>query len=164
MKKRILTLLMAGIIGVLKAGEDTVKIRLTKADRIRLAAYDDTTRALAALFTAKRKVFGRQMRGCAVAGGVSVLMFVAGGLMLQDDMNNGPGGGMNPANYIGMSMAALGFAGAAAAAVMTGVTALQKNPYTVRKYEKLIALHKAGKPLPEYYAMRIRAYLLKGPE
>jgi hypothetical protein len=40
-----------------------------------------------------------------------------------------------------------------------GISSLELNPYTIKKFNKLLALYKENKSLPDYYRKRINRYL-----
>ena len=132
-------------------------VKLSKIDQIWLAAYDDTTKALAELFTVKRTQMRKYRKTSFVVVGVSAATFAAGGLLLQ--RLNDPAGTYNVVNYLGIPALILGVAGIFTSGVSLGIYSLWINPYTIKKYKKLIEMHKSGKPLPEFYFNKIIPYL-----
>lgn len=138
------------------AQSDSVKseVRLSKNDRIRLAAFDDTTKVLANLFIAERIKISKNNKTCLLVAGASVGAYFLGGLMLQKGLNR-PAGAYNIINYTGLYVMLVGAVGVASSVGALGINAISLSPYTVRKYNRLIAMHKSGKPLPEFYILKI---------
>lgn len=135
------------------------KVKFTKTERIWFAAYDDTTKALATLFVSKRNQINRDQKTILIVCGVSAIALGVGALMLERDLNSSPTAYYNAANYLGLLLALGGALGVFSTAPAAGVGFIRLNPYTVKKYEKLIAMHKSGKPLPEFYVSKITTLL-----
>ncbi len=134
-------------------------VRLNKTEQIMLAAYDDTTRALTILFAEKRNRVQKSRKNSAIIGGISAASFVAGGLMVQSDLNSSSTASYNPENYVGMIFLLGGTVGVVYAVASFGISSLELNPYTIKKFNKLLALYKENKSLPDYYRKRINRYL-----
>jgi hypothetical protein len=124
------------------------EMKRTKSERIWEVVTDDTTRALAALFTSKRREISGLQIDMLFLGGVGLLVYSGGYGMLLASRD------WRAASF-GLLVMVVG-----AASFITGVAlyisyALEKNPYTIRKYERLIEMHKRGRPLPEFYTLRL---------
>lgn len=135
------------------------RIQLEQIEQSISYPQDDTIAAITRLFAQHRDRYSRNIRAAGIVGGISVLSYLGGGMIFKDEMSNGPGGPMNPANYDGLGMMFIGVVGAGTSTVMAGVALLKKNPYTKKKYQKLIEWHKSGKPLPDFYLKRIQPFL-----
>lgn len=147
------------IISLPLIAQDQIKQKLTKNDRILQAAYDDSTRALAQLFLVKRKSCREMLKVSNTTSGIGIVVAAGGIVILENDMNQGPGGPFNPVNYRGFGLMAMGVTVALSSGIVTGVALVKKNPYTVKKYRILVDWHKAGKPWPDFYMKRVAPYL-----
>ncbi|MBX2946267.1 MAG: hypothetical protein KF725_10570 [Cyclobacteriaceae bacterium] len=141
------------------AQEGLPVVKLTKGERMWLAAYDDTTKALAWLFINKRNVHTKNQKPLYLVLGASTAAMIGGGLMLERDLNSSPTATYDQANYAGLTLMFVGTAGVLASGTALGISYIALNPYTVKKYDRLLALHKANKPLPEFYVKRMTPYL-----
>lgn len=130
------------------------RARTSKAERIRQAVFNDTTEALANLFLAKRSMVRKTNRVVLIAGAASAAIFLTGGLLAQE-----AGTPYSPDFIVGFPMVFTGAVGILTSGVVAGVNNLRLNPYTLRKYEKLVAMQRSGIPLPEFYARRVSPYL-----
>jgi len=155
--KILLTFATVAVLALLNcsfayAQTDSLKIKknkISKNDYMLLLAYDDTTKAIAELFVAKRKKINRSLRAGCIATGISVAMYYTGGLMMMAGEN------VNPVFYIGFPIMFLGGFGTIGSIIVTGINLLRLSPYTFRKYIRLLEMHRSGIPLPEFYAERI---------
>ncbi len=123
--------------------------KLTKNEKILELAYNDTTRVLAFLFTQKRDATksqtNRALKGIAISSGVAL---VGSAIMLSN-----PDSGVIVAS--GLTPVLLGTGGVIFFSGVWIVSKLRKNPYTLKKFKKLIALSKEGKSIPAFYKQRI---------
>ncbi|MFN3839393.1 MAG: hypothetical protein ACK4RF_01685 [Cyclobacteriaceae bacterium] len=142
-------------------------VRLKKSERIYLAAYDDTTRALATLFLVKRhKIIGPpsptdferyttgfNMEAMWIAFGVSSAVFVAGMFMVNQNTDTVGDDGMIAVIPLigGMCMLSTG--------INLAVQYILLSPYTVRRYFKLLDTYTSGGQLPRSYTKRMAKYL-----
>lgn len=145
-------------IAFAQADLDQPQTKLTKNDRILLTVYDDTTRAIAALFITKRNNIKKGLKTTAIVGGVSASLFLIGGLVFEQNINT-PAGSYNPSNYAGLGIMFFGAAGVLASAASLPVQFLLLNPYTMKKHHKLMKIYRSGRPLPEFYKRNLSAYL-----
>ncbi len=147
--------------------ENDKPVRLKKHERIYMAAYDDTTRALANLFLVKRhKIIGPYSPGEAeryllgfdmtttwIVFGVSTAVLTTGLIMAE---NRDTGTSEENYNFV---IPFIGAAGMIGSGLTLGVQYLLLTPYTVRKYFKLLEAYKDDGSLPRYYEKRIAKYL-----
>lgn len=132
--------------------------KLSKVDKIWLAAYDDTTKALAQLFILKRKAFNSKQKINYLVAGISTATLVAGGLILKQDLNE-PNATYEAENYAGLIFMLVGSSGIIYSVSASIVNFLQLNPYTLKKFERVLALHQEGKPIPPFYQKRLTKFL-----
>jgi hypothetical protein len=135
-----------------------LKQKLSKTDKISFAAYDDTTQALAQLFIAKRHTFNQKQEINYWIVGVSAATFVAGGILLQQDLNE-PNATYNPTNYAGLVLMFVSSGGMIYSTASSLLNFLRLNPYTLRKYERLLVLYQKGEPIPRFYQKRLVKFL-----
>lgn len=140
------------------AQSDLDQTKLTKNDRILLTVYDDTTRAIAALFITKRNNIKKGLKTTAIVGGVSASLFLIGGLVFEQNINT-PTGTYNTSNYAGLVIMFFGAAGVIGSAAALPVQFLRLNPYTMKKHDKLLKIYRSGRPLPEFYKKKLSTYL-----
>ncbi len=138
----------------------TREIKLSKNERIRSLAYDDTTKAFASLFISKREALRGKQKKDLIVFGISTGIFLAGGLMLVASDN--PNFKYRPILYVGFPIMFIGGFGMLGAPLSAGLHELMLNPYSIRKYKRLIEIHKSGKPLPEFYLQKLQPYLGSG--
>jgi hypothetical protein len=126
--------------------------KLTKNEKILELAYNDTTRALAFLFTHMREVTNdqstRALKGIVISSGVAL---VGGAIMASN-----PDSGVIVAS--GLTPLLIGTGGILVFSSTWLISKLRKNPYTVKKFEKLITLCKEGKTIPVFYLQRMEKY------
>jgi hypothetical protein len=125
------------------------KSKLSKEEKFLHLVYNDTTQALANLFILKRHHYRSKDKTALIGMGISTGVFLLGGAMLasESDSEIVTGAGLLPL-----------FAGAAGGVVFIsyfGLVQLAKSPYSFKKFVKVVALLKEGKPLPEFYAQRL---------
>lgn len=147
-----------GFSQLLLAQSSNPQPELSKTDKIFIAAYDDTTSALAELFVAKRYAHNNKQKVNYWIAGVSAATFVAGGLMLQNDLND-PYATYNPKNYAGLILMFVSSGGFIYSTISSLFNFLRFNPYTLRKYEQLLALYREGKPIPRFYQKKLIKFL-----
>lgn len=131
-------------------------VKLSKHDRIWLAADDDTTKALALLFIKKRNDLDKTLIKSSVVGITSLAAFAFGALMLE---NNSHSPGIADGHAFGVIFVFGGATGVLCSGVTLILTALLKRAYTLKKYESLLAAYRAGMSLPRFYKKRIQRYL-----
>lgn len=164
-----LTLLAVGLFlcdQVKAQNENQQVVRLKKHERIYLAAYDDTTRALADLFLAKRhqiigphstnefeRCIGLHMKTNWIVLGVSSAVLVTGLVMAG---NTPPSEGQEDFSFF---IPMIGGVGMIASGITLSAQYLMLTPYTVKKYFKLLELYQGEGKLPKYYTKRISKYL-----
>ncbi|QOI97541.1 MAG: hypothetical protein HRU69_08575 [Flammeovirgaceae bacterium] len=161
-----ITLLLLPLSSVFSQTDSSGTIRLKKYERIYLAAYDDTTRALATLFLAKRqqiigphttseieRYIGLNMKTNWIVFGVSSVVLVTGLVMAG---NAPPSEGQEDISFL---IPLLGAMGMIASGINLGAQYILLTPYTVKKYFRLVEKYQAEGQLPPYYAKRIRKYL-----
>ncbi len=136
------------------AQSEKPKVKLTKSEKIWMTAYDDTTRALARLFIKKRDAQQKKQKTMYIALGVSSVALIGGGLLLTSDLNSSTSS-YSPTNYTGLGLMLAGSAGVIISSTSLGISFISLNPYTQKKYNKLIDMHKEKKPLPEFYLKRM---------
>lgn len=153
------SILACTMASVAFAQDEEPNIRLTKNEKIWIAAYDDTTKALATLFLNKRHQIRKEQETGYFVLGASVAVLGAG-LMLSS-RNSPSGSGSVPEEDMDMSFVPLllGFSGVMWSGITLGGNALLLHPYSVKKYHKLVDLHAAGQPLPRFYTKRLTPFL-----
>ncbi|MBX2945949.1 MAG: hypothetical protein KF725_08950 [Cyclobacteriaceae bacterium] len=153
------TVLTSTLASVAFAQEEKPNIKLTKTEKIWIAAYDDTTKALATLFLNKRHQIRKEQETGYYVLGASVVV-LGTGLMLSSH-NSPTGSGVAIEQDMDMSFVPLllGFSGVMWSGITLGGNALMLHPYTVKKYNKLVGLHAAGQPLPRFYTKRLTPFL-----
>lgn len=139
--------------------QDEIKPRLRKNERILLAAYDDTTRALARLFIDKREACRRRLYTTGVIGGVAAFTAASAELILENYSAQGPGGQVDPEYSLVLGIMVVGVVCIISSGIVTGLTLILKNPYTIKKYLILIDWYRAGRPWPDFYQKRVVPYL-----
>lgn len=149
------TVLACALAHVADAQEDKPVVKLTKTEKIWGAAYDDTTKALASLFIKKRNIHTKSQKTMYVVLGASTAAMIGGGLMLESDLNSSPTASYDQANYAGFILMLAGTTGVLASSVTLASSYIGLNPYTLKKYDRLIDLHKANNTLPEFYLKRM---------
>jgi len=150
------------------AQEDREKsVRLKKHERIYLAAYDDTTRALATLFLVKRHritgpaapneaqryLLGFDMTATWIVFGVSTAVLTTGLIMVENSSTDS-----NEESF-GFLIPLVGGAVMIGSGLTLGIQYLLLTPYSVRKYFKLLEAYKENGKLPRYYEKRLAKYL-----
>lgn len=138
-----------------KAGRENI----SKNDKIYSMAYDDTTRALAALFISKRIKIHHDQKTSIILLSASGAAFLVGGLMLSDDLSSS--GTTSAANYAGYGIMLVGAFGIIVSATTTGINQLRLNPYTLRKYERVMKMYKNNEPIPEFYSKKVNLIMQK---
>jgi len=133
---------------------DNPELKLSKSDRMWLAAYDDTTKALALLFIARRNKANKQNEINYIVAGVSSAVLLTGVLLSERNPNQTPDGVSMDFLFpllgsVGLLSAGIGFIG----------NAVELHPYTIKKYHRLLEQHTDSKPLPPFYQKRITKYL-----
>lgn len=158
--KQITIVLFALIysLAIAQTPQQNPELKLSKIDKIWLAAYDDTTKALAQLFIAKRNSFNREQKINYLVAGISAATLVAGGLMLKEDLSE-PNATYNPVSYTGFIFMFVGSSGIIYSSVASLINFLQLNPYTLKKYERVLARYKEGQPIPPFYQKRLSKFL-----
>ncbi|MCK6618283.1 MAG: hypothetical protein L6Q51_11635 [Cyclobacteriaceae bacterium] len=164
----VITLLLLPLGCVFSQSDSPDTLRLKKYERIYLAAYDDTTRALAALFLAKRhqiiglhssseieRYIGLNMKTNWIVFGVSSAVLVTGLVMAG---NNAPPPEGHEEDY-SFLIPLLGAMGMISSGINLGAQYIMLTPYTVKKYFRLLAKYRADGQLPAYYAKRIKKYM-----
>jgi hypothetical protein len=146
-------------MGIAQPTENNV--RLTKNERLFMAAYDDTTRALAYLFMEKRIPLEKTRKTYTIVLGVSAAALATGALMLENDLNNSPAATYDQANYLGLVLALGGTMGVVLGLGGYGGASLGMNPYTVKKYHRLLDYYQTNQTLPEFYLKGIGHHLPK---
>jgi hypothetical protein len=134
-------------------------IRLKKSEKMWFTAYDDTTKAIALLFIQKRNRFAHHQQKWYIAFGVSGVAMVAGGLIMESDLNSSPNASYEPTNYGGLILMLTGATTMLVSGVALTGSWIALNPYTLKKFNRLLQLYKEGKPLPNFYAKRIQFFL-----
>jgi hypothetical protein len=135
--------------------------KLSKIEKIQMAAFDDTTRALTHLFVEKKRIRHiRNQKTMYIVLGGSTAVMVGGGLLLASDLNSSSTASYDPTNYAGLGLMLAGTTGVLISSASLGISYLSLNPYTLKKYYRLIDMHKANKPLPIFYLKRMAPYLL----
>ncbi|MBX2945948.1 MAG: hypothetical protein KF725_08945 [Cyclobacteriaceae bacterium] len=130
---------------------ETTELKFTKHEKIWVAAYDDTTTALAALFTSKRYPYEKRKKNYFMLLGVSSVAIGIGTILTLNDpsMNDDTGFILIVAGTSGL--------------ILTGFYLLIENtmlyPYTVKKYKKLLSGYEAGEPIPSFYLKRLTPFL-----
>lgn len=158
--KQITIVLFALIysLAIAQTPQQNSELKLSKIDKIWLAAYDDTTKALAQLFIVKRNSFNREQKINYLVAGISAVTLVAGGVMLEQDLNE-PNATYQEENYVGFIFMFVGSSGIIYSSVASLINFLQLNPYTLKKYERVLALYKEGQPIPPFYQKRLSKFL-----
>jgi len=131
-----------------------------KIEKIRMAAYDDTTQALARLFVEKRTNHTRNQKTMYIVLGTSTAVMVGGGLLLASDLKSSSTASYDPTNYAGLGLMLAGTTGILISSTSLGISYFSLNPYTLKKYYRLIDMHKANKPLPKFYLKRMAPYIV----
>jgi hypothetical protein len=135
--------------------EPDVNVKLTKTEKIWVAAYDDTTKALASLFLSKRNQYSKEKETGYVVLGASVAV-LGTGLLLSSRNTDTSGSAVDQDMDMSFVPLLLGFSGIMYSGITLGGHALTMHPYTLKKYNRLIDLHKANQPLPEFYLKRMK--------
>jgi len=134
------------------------KVKPTKHDKMLTVVFNDTTLALANLFIDKRtSIKNSQKKSNWIFIG-SAAAFLAGGAMASEDLNSSAGS-YNAASYVGIGVMFVGVFGMAGSATFSGVQQLRLNPYTYKKFNRLIEMQKQGTRLPVFYEDKLRLYL-----
>lgn len=142
-------------------------VRLKKHERIYLAAYDDTTRALATLFLVKRHkiigppspteleryVVGFNLKATWITFGISSAVLAAGLFMINQNTDSAQEGDMSFIIPMAGAMIMI------SSGITLTVQYILLTPYTVRKYFKLIDIYATGGKLPRNYTKRMAKYL-----
>jgi hypothetical protein len=126
------------------AQSGNTEIKLSKSDKIWIAAYDDTTRALALLFIAKRNAFNRAQTINYISGSVAAAMLVTTATIMSGN------------DFILISIGASVLITSAASAL---VNFLFFSPYTIKKYEHLLAHYRQHHTIPPFYQKKLIRYL-----
>lgn len=163
-----ITLLLFPLCSVFSQTESSGTVSLKKYERIYLAAYDDTTRALATLFLAKRhkivgphttsevqRYIGLDMKTNWIVLGVSSAVLVTGLVMASN--NAPPPEGQEDYSFL---IPMLGAMGIITSGINLTLQYIALTPYTVKKYFRLIEKYESEGQLPPYYVKRIKKYLL----
>lgn len=150
-----LTMLAGTLVHVADAQEEKPEVKLTKTEKIWISAYDDTTKALAWLFIKKRNIYTKNQKTMYFVLGASTATIIGGGLWLENDLNSSPTASYDQTNYAGLLLMLAGTAGVLGSSVSLGASYIGLNPYTLKKYNRLIDLHKANKTLPQFYLKRM---------
>lgn len=90
--KITLQLLLLWITVTLYAQQDKTIPKLTTHEKIWIAAYDDTTKALASLFLSKRNQIRKEQETGYYVLGASVVVLGTGIILSSRDTNSGTGG------------------------------------------------------------------------
>jgi hypothetical protein len=154
MKKLSVLIFIIGLSTVcVVAQPDTLVIekKLTKNERILALAHNDTTRLLAQLFIAKRNRHAHRAKEFLNALVITTSVSVVGGFMLASDELGGASAlGVVP--LLAGSITTVFFVGG------LGVLAIINNPFTLKKFNKLINLLRQGQPLPEFYKAQLQGH------
>jgi hypothetical protein len=126
------------------AQSGNTEIKLSKSDKIWIAAYDDTTRALALLFIAKRNAFNRAQTINYISGSVAAAMLATTATIMSGN------------DFILISIGASVLITSAASAL---VNFLFFSPYTIKKYERLLAHYRQHHTIPPFYQKKLIRYL-----
>lgn len=126
------------------AQSGNTEIKLSKSDKIWIAAYDDTTRALALLFIAKRNAFNRAQTINYISGSVAAAMLVTTATIMSGN------------DFILISIGASVLITSAASALLNF---LFFSPYTIKKYEHLLAHYRQHHTIPPFYQKKLIRYL-----
>lgn len=153
------TVLTCTLISVAYAQYEKPNIKLTKNEKIWIAAYDDTTKALASLFLSKRNQIRKEQETGYYVLGASVIVLGTGIILSSRDTNSGTGGATEEDMNMSFVPLLLGFSGVMWSGITLGGNAVLLHPYTVKKYDKLLDLHAAGQPLPRFYTKRLTPFL-----
>lgn len=151
----LFTMLACTLVNVAAAQVEKPEMNLTKTEKIWVAAYDDTTKALAWLFIKKRNNYTKNQKTMYFVLGASTAAMIGGGLWLENDLNSSPTASFNQTNYAGLLLMLAGTAGVLGSSVSLASSYIGLNPYTLKKYNRLIDLQKANKTLPEFYLKRM---------
>lgn len=133
--------------------------KLTKHERIWVAAYDDTTKALASLFLSKRNQYRKEQETGYYVLGASVVVLGTGLMLSSRDTNTGASSPEDQDMDMSFLPMLLGFSGMICSGLTLGGHAVTMHPYTVKKYNRLLTQYKAGEPIPKFYTKRMARYL-----
>lgn len=152
MNKRLTLIVFAVCVAITPAFSQK-RAKLSKDERILQMAYNDTTKALAALFIEMRTVTRLQSNRALIGAGISSGVVLVGSAIMLSNPDSGViiASGLIPV-FVGIG-GVFWFSGAWV------ISKLRKNPYTIRKFERLIALSMEGKAMPPYYSYRVQRYL-----
>lgn len=121
--------------------------RVKREDRIILhQSFDDSTRALAGLFIAKRGLNTRPIDQALIKASVSAGLGLLGIPLLDED-------GM--ASTIGVVTVLGGLMFTTYFLAEAGYYSYRNRHFTLRKYRLLIRKYKEGEPLPEFYTSQL---------
>jgi hypothetical protein len=144
MKLRFAICMLLFPAALLLAQSGNTEIKLSKSDKIWIAAYDDTTRALALLFIAKRNAFNRAQTINYISGSVAAAMLATTATIMSGN------------DFILISIGASVLITSAASAL---VNFLFFSPYTIKKYEHLLAHYRQHHTIPPPYQKKLIRYL-----
>jgi hypothetical protein len=133
---------------------DNPNLNLSKSDRIWLAAYDDTTKALAFLFIEKRNKINKEKNSIYIVAGVSAAVLVTGVLLSARSSTQTPDG-----ENMDFLIPLVGSIGLISSGIGVIGNSLALHPYTLKKYERLLEQYSDIKSLPPFYQKRIAKYL-----
>ncbi|MBL7857142.1 MAG: hypothetical protein JNM57_05580 [Cyclobacteriaceae bacterium] len=122
--------------------------KISKEVRIQQLAFDDSTRALAHVFVTKRTQLKKNLRLSYIVLVASGTLYVGGTLLFLE---------VAPEPLTGFVIVPL-FIGASGIILGTGMVVINHirfARYSLKKFEKIIADYKAGKPLPDFYTRKI---------
>lgn len=148
-----LTLIVFAVCVAITPAFSQKRAKLSKDERILQMAYNDTTKALAALFIEMRNVTRLQSNRALIGAGISSGVVLVGAAIMLSNPDSGViiASGLIPV-FVGIG-GVFWFSGAWL------ISKLVKNPYTLRKFEKLIDISIEGKAIPSYYLVRVKKYL-----
>jgi len=135
-----------------------VHVKLTKTEKIWIAAYDDTTKALASLFLSKRNQHRKEKETGYVVLGASVAV-LGTGLLLSSRNTDTSGSTVDQDMDMSFVPLLLGFSGIIYSGIALGGHAITMHPYTIKKYNRLLTQYEAGEPIPKFYKKRMAKYL-----
>jgi hypothetical protein len=143
---------------VVRAQPLTDTIVLRASDRILQAAYDDTTRALAFLFLVKRQDIRKNRHLSYIALGSSAVLFSVAHF-INERSENQPAW-VKEGNSMGVTMMVVAGIGALYGGVLNlAWTEIRASSYREKKFYELVEMHRAGEPLPRFYARRIAPFI-----
>jgi hypothetical protein len=136
------------------AQEASPEIKLSKSEQLWIAAYDDTTKALAFLFIEKRNKINKGKNSNYIVAGVSAAVLVAGALLSERSSTQTP-----DEENMDFLFPLLGAIGLVSSGIGIIGNSLALHPYTLKKYEHLLEQYRDTQSLPPFYQKRLVNYL-----